>query len=1652
MKKIIFVIMSLFCFLSFNIFAEELNIKNVAVYSVDDGEEILSNGVFTQIKKGIVEFFAHTENESIQNLTKDNKTHVKTILNLTGKNEKEFYFKASYNNSVYPKKLKFYIVNLSTNETVLLPNSGENYFESQSYIFKGNSSYYIYVEFEDLKNTVNLESALFCLDLVSKENNAILGCIENKLLIKNNLKLFEHEDNEKEQNLDKEKGQKIIGNIYFDNILNEEMYFTLDLEKDIKFSNVNLYIDGKEVKIWYDLELKKYRSENLNLNNSLKVEVLLKNPEYIGDLEKGLIILEANYNNKKYGEIKNTINYKDDRKILIEKISQTKIASIGDLVKYEVVIKNSLNEKFEELIFTDYLPRGMAFIENSVKIPENFILEDVKINNGNKIDIKLMAKNSSRSVEDEKITYLVRVNSSAKDGKNINRVNVIGKNTLGQIFESNIATAEVKIDTDNFYDKGIVLGRVFLDIDGDNLFNEDVDINIPGVKIFLENGDFAISDRHGKYSIYGVEALTHIAKVQKKTLPLGLKTKKISNKYDESGNSRFVDLKKAQLARADFILTLDSTRDLDFVKKIVQKRFETLAQDSYELDRVIEDKFLEERKLGERIETSGEKGILNNGKEIDIEGIRHSVLYKNVFNNEAELEKKKSLSEEWNLIPDYRLEGELANFDNSLDFINVKDQDLVPEYMSFQVKGPGNGTLKLFQNDVEISPGNISLTAKVATTDVFFLEYSSIQLKPGKTKMRLSYHDMFGVERGRKEIEIFVRGKYEDIDIKVIDSPEDISLKKIVVRGVDNYGYSIDHTLTVNIEANKGRFITRDGVIENTATFVTNIDGYGEVGYKPSPGKNKVKFKLSADGKEKEIELEVIGEKDDFFVNGIIEGRYNFNNNKDMNFFFQKEIDSYNDKFFYRGAVYAEGDIDKVGYLTMTYDTYKDDEDKFFSYRNPEDYYPIFGDNSTKGYVGKSADNLYLRIDRDRSYILYGDYRTSELLNQRLRLGRFSRTLTGGVLKYEDDSFLITSFISKTSNVKYIEELPGEGVSGPYKLGRRDIIEGSERVSLVVYDKINGMVLEEQTLVAGEDYTLEYDFGRLYFSEPIPSMDLNFNPVKIKISYEVEDENGKKSLVYGGEGDYKINENLIVGTSYFKDDREMENQEIVNVHAVYESEEFILVAEHSFTTDELQEKGDAVSLYSKYENEKIKAELEYEKASSNYDNEDANVEKGVHRGKVELEYKLNDAGKLKMKSLLEERTLDSGDKEKKIDTYLGYETEWIQSFKFEAGGRQYLKESDTDLNKVYTIAGKITWEGLEEKKMRLFLEYEQGIEDASQKRLAIGADYKLFGKTSLYMRHEVLSSLGEFYYLDMEEETNRTLIGIKTTYSETEVYSEYREETDEDAILPEMGYGVKRKIEITENLEIFGTFERVSPLSENSDSETSLTLGYDYKSEKIGRLRGEFEIEIEDEFSFLNRLSYGKQLNDSTYFIAKNRYYKEGSEIENRFLVGLAYRDSKDNSYNSLNKYELNYSKNIVDEEYTKLTHIFRSSHNFQNSTNLEKTLTFGIKNSDVNYEGVDSNYISYLIAGNLSYDIFERFTTGVSLAAIFDNEKNIDYGVGVEVGYIFKNNLWLSLGYNFVGFKDKDFDPGGELNQGLFFRFRMNVGDVFDRIKSRSD
>lgn len=1649
MKLFSFLLILLF----FNFRTYSNTVFNIAYLFTSNFQKI-SNEVKVEVRDKELYFKEHITNIREQYLSEENKIITVGELNLENYDTSFFYFKKKMYTSFYPTTIDFFIQEGDGSE-VSLENDPQNQFQTKPVKIEGGKKYKITSIGSNLKNTVNLKEGEFSLEAF--ENGQSLGEVKNKLTIENKIFVEPNIDNESLQYLDFTGVVKTKLDIKFQNILKEKIRLKMDY-RGMYIGEVKGKIQNQQINFYWSDKDRCFYSEELLILGEVTVEVEGIGSKAIGGSKEGEFTVGVLIGDTNYGGVTNKAILESQNKILLEKKSEQKRVRVGDLLKYTLEVRVSKEDNLKKFLFKDFLPRGFKLIEKSVKVSDG-IVKNIKNqeSNGFSFEIDFNQREFQKSLLT--IEYIVRVGVTSKHGKNVNRAIIYGDNFVNPILESNTASATIDVDSENFSEKGIILGVVYLDLDGNNIYDRQKDIAIPGIKIFLENGDFAITDENGKYSIYGEDATTHIGKIDRKSLIKGIKGVKLTTKHSENGESQFIDLKKAQLYAADFAFYIENREKKREIIEKIMKRKEKLEEKIKEYIYSVESKELSFKGAPSVVERKelGKTGTIN---DIEIVEFEKDESVKEEGNKKEKKVIVENLRESLNVLSAEEITSSIESMNNSLDIINISNGDVVPENMTFQIKAPSGGGVELYINGKNVDISHIGLRASSALNSLFFLEYSSVKLEKGKNIVKVSFLDPFGIERGSVEKEVLVRGELSQVILKKIpkDENEEDGVESFIIKGADENGLAIPHMLNVSIlESGGGEWLSSDDRKEIQGIQTTIPPNEEKVlKFKTKPGKQNVKFMTKLENIEKEFEFELYGKTEELFINGILEGRLNFKGNSSENFFFEKKVNNlYRDKIYYRGALFAQGHIKDKYYLTMTYDSAKENE-KFFAYKDPEDYYPIYGDNSIKGYVGESKDDLYIKVDSGESYVMYGDYKTSNLFDNRLRLNQYSRTLTGVSTEINEKKTRLNTFIAKTSSEKVVDEFQGRGVSGPYTLSNRDILEGSEEIKLIVYSRDNGGVISEMPLSRGQDYSIDYNLGRIYFSEPIMSYDLNFNPIFIKVNYEVEGDNGNKHWVYGANVEHQIKDKILLGGSYVKDENSIDEYEMKGIYALYDDEKNLLIIETSQTNDQEKGSGNGSSIFYKYENESIALEANYEKSDTGYYNPDSKLTQGIERIDIEAEYEFLNKNILKFETEFLKDELEGGGY-KKRDVYLGLEFAKKTDFIYEIGSRHYYKSESLEQKEVNTLGAKIIWAPEKYSFLKAFLEYEQDILLTDKKRVASGVDYNVNEETTVYVRQEFISNLEDEYYIEPEDDSNRTLIGVKTkSYLDSEVFSEYREKNEDGGVLPEVGYGVKKELEITERLTIYGTFERIDPIIKNYSSGeeetkrkslTSITVGGDYEIDNLSRMKVDLEFEFGDESSFLSKVGYGKKITESLYFIGKNRYYTEGDiEQENRLILGLAYRESESSRYNSLNKYELNYSKNIIDDNYKQIANILRSSHNYRFNTEFDGTLTFGVKNIDTVYEEIESNYTAYLIAGGLSYNIYKNWTTGINMSTIFDSDKNSDYGIGFEVGHIFKSNLWLSLGYNIVGFKDRDFDPTGELNQGLYIRFRMNIGDIFEK------
>ncbi|HYY98848.1 MAG TPA: hypothetical protein VE642_09675, partial [Pyrinomonadaceae bacterium] len=175
--------------------------------------------------------------------------------------------------------------------------------------------------------------------------------------------------------------------------------------------------------------------------------------------------------------------------------------------------------------------------------------------------------------------------------------------------------------------------------------------------------------------------------------------------------------------------------------------------------------------------------------------------------------------------------------------------------------------------------------------------------------------------------------------------------------------------------------------------------------------------------------------------------------------------------------------------------------------------YPLFGDSSTRFEDAQSNSKLYARLDRGRSYFLFGDMETE---NRDGGLASYTRKLTGVKLHLENSKGDYVSLTGARPDTAFARDVfPGGGL-GFARLSHPEILPGSETVVIEVRDRRNPeVILSREALIRSVDYNLDASTGEMFFLRPISSFDFSFNLVQVVATYEYRSDSMSQAVYTG---------------------------------------------------------------------------------------------------------------------------------------------------------------------------------------------------------------------------------------------------------------------------------------------------------------------------------------------------------------------------------------------------------------------------------------------------------------------------------------------------------------------------------------------------------
>jgi hypothetical protein len=278
---------------------------------------------------------------------------------------------------------------------------------------------------------------------------------------------------------------------------------------------------------------------------------------------------------------------------------------------------------------------------------------------------------------------------------------------------------------------------------------------------------------------------------------------------------------------------------------------------------------------------------------------------------------------------------------------------------------------------------------------------------------------------------------------------------------------------------------------------------------------------------------------------------------------FEQEIQSWSREFrngkaaaTARAAMYLKGTISGEMLLTAAYDSDKLTQARLLRDVRADELYPVYGDSSLRSFDARSGSRLYVRIDKNKSYVLFGDIITGDGFSQpygqgavaslkQRSLGSYNRTATGLRGHHESGKWVVNGFAFHDTLRTSIEEFASQG-SGPYALRNNGVLEGSEKVEVVVRDRTQpARIVEVRPLTRLVDYSFEPFSGRILLATFLPSVDANLNPVTLRVTYEV-DQGGQAFWVGGADAQFRAAPNFEIGGSAVTDNNPLAPFELLS--------------------------------------------------------------------------------------------------------------------------------------------------------------------------------------------------------------------------------------------------------------------------------------------------------------------------------------------------------------------------------------------------------------------------------------------------------------------------------------------------------------------------
>ena len=1401
----------------------------------------------------------------------------------------------------------------------------------------------------------------------------------------------------------------------------------------------------------------------------------------------------------------------ETRALEIQKTADRQRAEIGDVVTYRVEVRNTTQSPLRDLVVRDQLPQSFHFAEGTTLLQiapataEHFEPEV----RGSELTFRLPTLAASASAT---ITYRVRLGANAREGDQVNSATVNARFASGETITAGPAHATVRVGAGLFSTRQIVIGRVFVDANGNGQFDKG-EHGVAGARLYIDNGQSVVTDSEGMYNLPSVEDGAVVISLDPITVPRGLALADEGRRAGRSWTRLLrTPLGGGTLLRQNFALTGTEAGD-DPAPRVSSNAHEAGATSN--------------AVAGAGLDGKGEGGRQEDERIADSQSVKPSSLTPPASDPASTSPAQNSTNATTVSEPRVEKIADVKPLSAGTYEVESKETFAAVEAGDVFVVSPAHGevvlqpslsvtvrvaegwTAALELNGAPVGDQNVGERRVDHKNKSTTLKFVGLNLKPGQNSLRAFAVSPGGVPGRASAVTVYGRGAARRVEIttergELQAGGRDSMLVR--VRAFDERGNpAADGVVGLS---------TSGGYFEREAPDAKAADDKAAGGEKDSRDLRTAEefaaeqantqptqvvlnlrggvatarlFSAAAPGQGELVakagELEVrervrfTAELRPAILVGLAEaslGRAapeNALRGEDARFRSHVE-------FFFRGPVFGKN------LLTLSYDSQRPlnrtmGRDRLFQFDPLDRVYPVFGDSSTRFDEIESNSKLYARLDRGRSYAMFGDFEAD--MNE-TQLAGYARKLTGVKLHVENAKGDFVTVTGARPDTSFARDVFPASRFGLLRLSHGDVMQGSEQVFLEVRDRRNPeIILSREALARSVDYNLDPLSGELFFMRSISAFDYDLNLVQVVVTYEHR-AGGMTSGVYTGRASKRIAPlGLRLGASFVEQRQEESGAYLL---AGLDGEKALwnrgaLKFEYATSRGDLQTNGNIFggerhaggSAYSlqltqpvKLYNSELRAE--YARADEGFFNPfGATVSPGSRRLSASLDLKPRRTRTFHLGYTNERNHTSNVDNERDTFSFL-----WQESFgeKFQGFlGFDYRRLTDAN-STTGGVDSQLLTVGAQYRptdKLEVSVKREQNLSDSDPtfpNQTTIAARYKWDARTSLFFTERLASApivpISDTAQTGFAGTGSRreTAVGVETRLGRyTNVVSRYQIDngvsgTDSFAVI-----GLQNRLPFSKEVSLDFGFERGFHLAGEGESFTAGSVGATWMPTKDVRASARYD--LRDQTGGLGQiLSLGAagRLGDGVTTLARVQWARTNfaGRDNDSFLAtaAIALRPVHSDNHAVLFSYtERSLTQSGFDGQapVTERSRTLSTDGYWQPARDTELYGRFALKFGGNSREGlIDASALTYISPLRMQRRIRRAFdVAGEGRLLAQPSTHTSRRSFGAEVGYWILPDLRFGFGYNFTSATE----PAGSLPvsqpRGFYFTISTKLSSLFD-------